>query len=186
VTGIDFSARSINYAREAAAIEGLKIHFVHKNYLEWETEEKFDLILMIMCDYSVLSPIQRADLLKKFRSLLNPGGSVLLDVYSLAAFRNRKEETVYGLNFMEGFWAREKYYGFLNTFKYINEKVILDKYDIVTAEKTRTIYNWFQFFGVDEIKQDFAASGLEIVELFGDVAGKAYSSDDNEFAVVAV
>ena len=41
---------------------------------------------MIMCDFCALSPVQRRTLVKKCHSLLNPGGAVLLDVYSMAAF----------------------------------------------------------------------------------------------------
>lgn len=80
VTGIDFSRRSIQYAVAAAEAAGLPINYVHQNYLEFETEERFDLILMIMCDFCALSPVQRGVMLKKFSTLLKPNGRVLLDV----------------------------------------------------------------------------------------------------------
>ena len=63
VTGIDFSKRSIQYAREEAIREGLSISYVHQNYLTFETEDRFDLIVMIMCDFCALSPSQRRQLL---------------------------------------------------------------------------------------------------------------------------
>jgi len=91
VTGIDFSERSIEYAKEAAAREHLSISYVKQNYLEIETEDRFDLVLMIMCDYCALSPTQRKGLLSKFHKILKPNGSVLLDVYSLSAFEKREE-----------------------------------------------------------------------------------------------
>jgi 2-polyprenyl-3-methyl-5-hydroxy-6-metoxy-1,4-benzoquinol methylase len=185
VTGIDFSARSINYAKEAAEIEGLKIHYVNKDYFDWRTDEKYDLIMMIMCDYAALSPAQRSALLKKFRKMLNPGGSVLLDVYSLSAFRRRKEVSKYGLNLMDGFWAGEKYFGFLNTYRYEKEKVVLDKYTIITDVRIRTIYNWFKYFGTHELKEEFSKNGLNIIECYGDVAGRVYSPEYDEFAVIA-
>jgi len=47
VTGIDFSKRSIQYAQQAAKDEGLSIRYVNQNYLEFGTDERFDLILMI-------------------------------------------------------------------------------------------------------------------------------------------
>ncbi|MGA1876172.1 MAG: class I SAM-dependent methyltransferase, partial [bacterium] len=49
VTGIDFSKRSIQYAQEVATREGLPIHYLNQNYLDFETDERFDLVLMIMC-----------------------------------------------------------------------------------------------------------------------------------------
>ena len=59
VTGIDFSKRSIQYAVEDAERSGLSICYVNQNYLEFGTVERFDLILMIMCDFCALSPKQR-------------------------------------------------------------------------------------------------------------------------------
>ena len=85
VTGIDFSERSIKYARNEAEQLGLSIEYINQNYLDYHTDDRFDVILMIMCDYCALSPSQRMAMLTKFNSLLQPGGSVLLDVYSLNA-----------------------------------------------------------------------------------------------------
>ena len=59
VTGIDFSIRSIQYAREDAAKKGLSVHYEHQDYLEFKTEKRFHLILMIMLDFCVLDPSQR-------------------------------------------------------------------------------------------------------------------------------
>jgi 2-polyprenyl-3-methyl-5-hydroxy-6-metoxy-1,4-benzoquinol methylase len=56
VTGIDFSSRSIAYAKEAAARERLNIRYVNRNYMDFETEDRFDLVLMIMCDFCALGP----------------------------------------------------------------------------------------------------------------------------------
>jgi len=74
------------------------------------------------------------------------GGSVLLDVYSLNVFEQREEAVSYEENPPSGFWAPEKCYGFLNTFRYMDAKVVLDKYTIVDPERTRTVYNWLQCF----------------------------------------
>ena len=133
VTGIDFSKRSIKYARKVAAEEGLTVAYVNQNYLEFETEDRFDIILMIMCDFCALSPAQRMTMLEKFQALLASGGSVLLDVYSVNAFEQREEAVSYQENLLNGFWSPEKYYGFLNTFKYEDVGVVLDKYTIVEA-----------------------------------------------------
>ncbi|MCD4754675.1 MAG: class I SAM-dependent methyltransferase, partial [Deltaproteobacteria bacterium] len=116
VTGIDFSERSIEYATEIAAREELNISYVNQNYLEFETKDRFDLVLMIMCDFCALSPTQRKGILSKFYKILRPSGSVLLDVYSLAAFDQREEAAAYEINQLNSFWSPNKYYGFLNTF----------------------------------------------------------------------
>ena len=185
VTGIDFSERSIRYAKETALQKDLHIHYVRQNYLEFETDQRFDLIIMIMCDFCALSPAQRKTMLCKFHQLLKPGGSVLLDVYSLAAFDQKKEAATYEHNLLDGFWSPEHYYGFLNTFKYENEKVILDKYTIVEEARTRVVYNWLQYFNRDSITTEFEANGLKVEEVYSDVAGTPFRPDALEFAVEA-
>jgi 2-polyprenyl-3-methyl-5-hydroxy-6-metoxy-1,4-benzoquinol methylase len=185
VTGIDFSKRSIEYARGVAAQSSLAIEYVHRNYLEFETEDRFDLILMIMCDFCALSPPQRMTMLTKFHSLLLPGGSVLLDVYSLNTFKQLEEATSFGVNLLDGFWSANKYYGFLNTFKYDDAKVALDKYTIVEPGRTRTVYNWLQYFSPEALQNELVEAGFTQQELYADVAGAPYYPGTKEFAAVA-
>jgi SAM-dependent methyltransferase len=185
VIGIDFSKRSIQYAREVALRDGLSIHYVNRNYLDFETEYRFHLILMIMCDFCALSPIQRNRILSKFYTILEPGGSVLLDAYSLKAFDQREETAMYEANLLSGFWSPNMYYGFLNTFKYDKEKVVLDKYTLVEADRTRTVYNWLQYFSPEMIQREFVECGFTIEKLYADVAGIPYDQQAIEFAVVA-
>ena len=47
VTGIDFSGRSIGYAKKMAQQNKLDINYHQQNYLEYETDKRFDLITMI-------------------------------------------------------------------------------------------------------------------------------------------
>jgi len=185
VTGIDFSKNSLKYAKQVAVQDNLNIDYVLSNYLDFKTTNRFDLIIMIMCDYCALSPKQRKTILSKFHSLLKSDGSILLDVYSLIAFNEKKESATYELNPLNGFWSSEDNYCFINTFKYQNEKVMLDKYTIFEESKRRVVYNWLQYFSTDSIKKEFADNGLIIEELYSDVAGKTFSPDSSEFAIVA-
>ena len=185
VTGIDFSENSLSYAGEVAAKENLDIEYVHANYLDFETEKRFDLIIMIMCDFCALSPGQRKIMLAKFHSLLKPGGSLLLDVHSLNYFNQREESATYELNKLNGFWSPDDYYCFVNTFKYEDEKLTLDKYVIIEESGTRIVYNWLQHFSIDSLQDEFKKSGFTVEEIYSDVAGSPYSSESSEIAIVA-
>jgi cyclopropane fatty-acyl-phospholipid synthase-like methyltransferase len=185
VTGIDFSKRSIEYAERVATREGLPINYVNLNYLDFEPDDRFHLILMIMCDFCALSTDQRKKMLSKFHTVLEPEGSVLLDVYSLTAFEEREEAARYEANLLNGFWSPNKYYGFLNTFKYEREKVVLDKYTLIEATRTRTVYNWLQYFSPEALEREFMECGLRVEKLYSDVAGSPFDSRTKEFAVVA-
>ena len=138
-----------------------------------------------MCDFCALSPIQRRQILTKFHTLLKPDGGVLLDVYSLKAFEQREETAIYEENQLNDFWSPNRYYGFLNTFKYQEEKVVLDKYTIVEADCTRIVYNWLQYFSPEGIERECAESGFKVESSYSDVAGSPFDSESKEFAVVA-
>ncbi len=163
----------------------MKIDYVHTNYLDFETTQRFDLIIMIMCDFCALSSGQRKQMLNKFHLLLKPGGSVLLDVYSLNSFDQKEEAASYELNHLNRFWSPDDYYCFVNTFKYDNERVILDKYTIIEHTRERVVYNWLQFFSEDSLRKEFEENGFKVEALYADVAGGILTPDTAEFAIVA-
>jgi len=185
VTGIDFSERSLRHAREAAQRQGLDINYINQDYLSFKSSERFRLILLITCDYCALSPANRTALLRKFGALLEPGGQILFDVYSLNAFTARQESTSFGANQLDGFWADERYYGFHSSFLYEEEKLALDKYTIVERERVREVYNWFQHFSPESLAEELATAGLRVESLLGDVAGAPFDGARPEFAIVA-
>ena len=185
VTGIDFSENSLKYAKQVAEQKGLRINYVHTNYLDFETTRSFDLITMIMCDFCALSPEQRKIMLLKFSSLLKPGGSVLLDVYSLNSFNQKEESATYELNQLNGFWSPEDYYCFVNTFKYEEEKVTLDKYTIIEASQTRAVYNWLQYFSKESLTEEFEKNAFIVESFYSNVAGETFDPEATEFALIA-
>lgn len=184
VTGVDFSKNSIEYAKTYAKKESLDINYVLQNYFEYETEEQYDIITMIMGDFCALSPLQRKLMLEKFHALLKDGGSILLDVFSLKGFEEKTEVSLYEYKLLHGFWSSNDYYGFLNTFKYEDEKVVLDKYTLVEEESSKVVYNWLQYFSEDMLLNELKDSGFNIQAIYGDVAGSNYSKNNTEFAVI--
>lgn len=186
VTGIDFSATSINHARNTASERGLAIDYVLKDYLRFETQERFDLIMMIFCDYCVIGPDKRAELLAKWRGMLAEGGALLLDVSAPAQYAAVEEFASYNYSPADGFWAAGPYYEFQNAFKYDDRRLLLFKHTIFEERRIRWIYNWLQCFDLEAITAEFAASGLKIIEHYANVAGDAPDPAATELAVVAV
>jgi len=185
VTGIDFSKNSIDYAKRVASISNLNVNYIHKNYLDFETDKKYDLITMIMCDFCALSPNQRKIMLGKFMNFLKPDGKILLDVYSVNYFKQKDELSTYELNHLDNFWSPNDYYCFINSFKYNDIKVTLDKYTIIEKKRTRVVYNWLQYFNMESLKKEFEENNLIINDIYSDVSGKDYDSGSLEFAVVS-
>lgn len=185
VTGVDFSPTSIAYAREQAGSSGQRITFQQANYLELTPVGEFDLVTMIMCDFCALSPRQRSVMLETFAGSLSSEGRLILDLYSLSAFGQKRESVVFEENLLDGFWSSQPYYGFLATFRYDVERVALDKYTIVEPRRQREVYNWLQYFSPDSLERELAEHGLVVESVLGDVAGNPFDPDGPEFAVVA-
>ena len=185
VTGIDFSPRSIEHARAHASSKGLRIDYVLADYLELETDARYDLITLIFCDLCPLSPAQRSVLLRRFHDLLTERGALLLDVCSLAAFERWTPSDVTERRLMNGFWSPGDYVGLRCSFKYEKEKVTLDKYTIVEPDTAWQVFNWLQYYDTDSLAAELEAAGLQVTETYSDVAGTPYASSADEFAVVA-
>lgn len=186
VVGLDFSENSLAYAREQASRAGQAIDYIHTNYLAFESDERFDLITLIMCDFCALSPAQRQALLSIFHRHLKPGGAVLLDLYAMPAYAAREEASLVEKNHLGHFWYEDDYYAVVNTFKYDAEAVVLDKYSLFPAGGApETVYNWLQYFSPESLSAELSAAGFEVTETFKDVGGNAFDEAAPEFAVVA-
>ncbi len=185
VTGIDFSEMFIRHATEVAKQKGLAINYVQQNYLEFETGDRFDLITLLLCDFCALSQSQRKTMWRRVYKFLKSDGSILIEVYSLNAFNQREETETYEHSPLNGFWSPENYYCFQNSFKYDEEKVILDKYTIIEEKRTRIVYNWLQYYSEDAFRKEFEENGFTVEGFYSDVTGTAISPESLEIVIVA-
>ncbi|MBN1563620.1 MAG: class I SAM-dependent methyltransferase, partial [Anaerolineae bacterium] len=80
VTGIDYSRRSIAYAKEYAAEHDLPVTYRYQNYLTLDEVAQYDVISLIYGDFCPLSPENRAQLLANVRRALKPGGRFVFDL----------------------------------------------------------------------------------------------------------
>ena len=63
--------------------------------------------------------------------------------------------------------------------------MVLDKYTLIEATRTRTVYNWLQFFSTEALEREFAECGFSVDKLYSDVAGSPFDPETTEIAVVA-
>ncbi|WP_238322155.1 class I SAM-dependent methyltransferase [Vibrio mexicanus] len=183
MVGLDFSENSLAYAKNQAKEAGIEIEYHLGNYLEYKDNRQFDLITLVMCDLCALNPSQRATLLAKFKSLLAPNGSIVLDVYTAHRFKQQAESLNVERNAMNGFWSGEDYWCIQSSFTYQSDLVTLDKYVISQEDKEWTVYNWLQHFTVDQLTNELNAHGLEIKQTYSDLRGTPFTEAD-EMAVV--
>lgn len=79
VTGYDFSTNSLAYAEKIAKDEALDIKYRYMNYLMMDDVEAYDAIMMIYCDFGVLSSEDRNILISNIYRALKPDGIFIFD-----------------------------------------------------------------------------------------------------------
>lgn len=183
VTGIDFSERSIAYARQQAAKKGKTINYIKEDYLSLAFEEAFDVITLIYCDFGVLAPDIRLRLLKKIHRALRPGGLFIMDAFTRNAYKDFSEQKTisYAKN---GFWSPEEYICVKRDCRY-GVSVILEQYNVITAENVQTYNIWNELFDEERLFHALHAAGFDSVCFYADVCGRPQSAQDETLCAVA-
>jgi SAM-dependent methyltransferase len=185
VTGVDYSRRSIDYARHAARAQQLAITYHYQNYLTFSETDAYDVALLIYGDYCVLALPQRRQLLQNIHRALRAGGHMVLDV-STRAHRARHGRQKGWSVANGGFWRPGLHLVLEQGFDYPAELIYLDQYLVLDPDKTLTVYrNWFQDYTPERITAELTAGGFRVVSLCGDLAGAPLSEASEWIGVVA-
>lgn len=182
VTGIDFSERSIGFARESARQQGMEISYRYENYLSMNLDKCFDFCTMIYCDYGALSANDRQILMHKVYKHLKPKGKFLLDVFSMEEYRAFQEGRTWEIR-EGGFWRAEKYAEFCGRYKY-SDNVTLEQTAVISDHDTAVYYLWNTCFTQELLRKEAQAAGFKVCDFWGDVAGSAYTKDSQTIAVL--
>ncbi|MDO4272049.1 MAG: class I SAM-dependent methyltransferase [Eubacteriales bacterium] len=185
VTGVDFSRRSICYARHSARKAGLDIDYICKNYLALDIDKQFGLSTMIYCDYGALSTENRRIVLQNIYKHLKPGGKLLLDVFSMVQYNKFQEQQTWELHKKGGFW-REKEYVEVKNFCKFSECVTLEQFIIISNQDIATYYLWNTYFTKETLAKEVRETGFEISGVYSDVAGKQFYEGSPTIAVLLV
>ncbi|WP_026476811.1 class I SAM-dependent methyltransferase [Alkaliphilus transvaalensis] len=184
ITGIDFSKRSIEYAKGKANERNYDINYIYKNYLEINYKNEFELVVMIYCDYGALSDNNREALLKKIYDSLKPGGKFIFDVFSLKEFEGKNENNTWYMSEESCFWKPEKHICLESHFIYegdvrLNQHIIIDK-----DGKIEIIRNWFKSYTKNTIITEVKRAGFNKIEVYSDVTGKPYTEESKTICIV--
>lgn len=182
VTGIDFSERSIEYARKSASLTGKSIEYVYQDYFTINFQNEFDIATLIYCDFGVLSPDKRKTLLDKIYTALKPGGRFFVDVFSARQYEEFTDNIT--VTFEEtGFWRATPYLCLKRDKRY-EGNLFLEQYIVITEEKQETYNLWNHAFSQPELSNDLLQAGFISVEYYSDIAGNRF--DQNSATICAV
>lgn len=174
VTGVDFSKRSIDYAKEQTERNGSGIEYLCQNYLTLDAVQQFDIITLIYCDYAVLPITDRLTLLKKVYQALKPDGKFLFDV-STPKMR-RAESRSWLLCESGGFFSEKPHLLLEAVYQYDDDdKTELRQHVVVTGEEVHDYRVLDHYFTKESLESEIQPIGFKACEFYGDVAGKEYS-----------
>lgn len=183
VTAIDFSKRSIAYAKESALKKRKHINYRYQDYLTMNYKDEFDIAVLIYCDYGVMQPEDRQVLLRKVHQSLKGGGMFVMDVFTKTHYAGFKDSL--NLKYEEsGFWLGSPHLCIERNKVYPKEH-FLEQYIIVTEENFKSYNIWNHAFARAELLSEFMAVGFEDIDFFGDVMGNPYSESGDTICAVA-
>ena len=185
VTGVDYSERSVEYAKQAAADHKLDISYRFQDYLTLKDASLYEAALLIYGDFCPLSPAQRGTLLANIYRALKPNGWFVLDVSRQdLTHPDRSSTSWYATN--AGFWKPVPHLVLEQTISYLEQGLHLDQYSIVEADGTFSVYrNWRQEYTPESIAAELAAGGFEVQSFWGDLTGMPDTTDSEWIGIVA-
>ncbi|MBI9013098.1 MAG: class I SAM-dependent methyltransferase [Clostridiales bacterium] len=186
ITGIDYSKRSLAYAKEQAADKKYDIKYINMNYLEIDYQASFDVVVLIYCDFGVLSSEYRNILLKKIHKALKPGGHFVFDVWTTAYDELTAEYKNWIVHEKQGFWKPTPHLELILKKYYQADQVSLKQHIILEEESNINVYNlWEQCYTVDTITSLLNNNEFEVKSIVGDLTGKSYDENSNLMGIVA-
>ena len=156
---------------------------MYQDYLKMEFNETFDLVLLIYCDFGVLSINDQQLLLNKINSILNEKGKLIIDVFSQQHFLNYNESNSWNA-YPAGFWRPHPHLVLEERLKYTSASVTLEQYQIVDADGIEIYRNWNKCFEKPEILQLLDLFGFGNTKVYSDLAGRAYDCNSDTLGVL--
>lgn len=184
MTGLDLSSRSLTYAREYAIKEGLEIEYHLLDYLMMDYFAYFQAVLLIYCDFCVLSPERRSLLLKRVKRSLVPGGLFIFDVFTPNQ-REEEPQTPFWEAKEEGFWSSDPHLVLEKHFYYQKEELHLNQTIVIQQEGVEVYRFWEQYYRPPEIESELIEAGFNEIEIYASIVGDTYSKGSKTMAIVA-
>jgi SAM-dependent methyltransferase len=185
VTGVDFSAGSIGYAKGSAHLKKLDINYRQQDYLDLDDENRYDLIMMIFTDFGVLLPDERQKLLTNIHRALKPGGKFLFDVLN-ENFPATEAGSKGWEAAPQGFWREGPYLALTESFYYEEQQVTLSQHVVIDEGEEAEIYRfWIHTFSHADLEDLLSSKGFRTAECSDRIIPGCdmYRSEDVTFCI---
>lgn len=179
VTGVDLSARSLNWARE----HDPDTDYLQFNYLDMEFEAAFDAATLIWCDYGALVKEDRKALLRKVNQALKPGGLFILDVFTPARYEGFKEITSWQNCPGGGFWS-DKPHLLISLDACYDGPISLSRHVVIEEDAIRDYNIWDTTFTKKPLTDEMSAFGFTPQGFYADMEGHPFSPESQTLCAV--
>lgn len=183
VTGVDYSVRSIAYAKQTAEEQGLAIDYHFQDYLTLDFTGRFDLAVMIFYDLGVLPDGDRDNLLRRVGRALRPNGYFVFDLLTPASLKPEVKE--WSVHPQGGFWRPGPYVELYQSFNYGDEAAGRLHIIIEDSGKICVYRIWDKLYTIETITEALEKNGFELVDVYGDLTGSAYAETSESMGVIA-
>ncbi len=179
VTAVDNLAGYINEIKSVVEKERLPVQAIQSGVLDFTTAERFDLALCMGNSINFFDANDMGRLLEKMHSLLNTGGHLLINSWSIAEIAIK--------NFKEKSWSQIGDWKFLTESKFLfkptrmeTESTIICK-DGTTEVKTGVDY----IFSLNEMETMLKRAGFTLKEVYSIPGRKKFSIGEPRAYLVA-
>jgi len=183
VTGMDYSQRSLEYARQAAESSGQNIEYIYQDYLTLDHQERHDAAFLIYYDIGVFGDEKRDLLLGNVRRALKPGGYFVFDVMTEKYPKDLGREWAVK---QSGFWRPDPHLVLSETFDFPEASSWVRQYVVVEQSGAATVYRtWDRGYNPDTLRPVLERAGFQLIDCYQDLTGKPFTADSTTLAAVA-
>jgi SAM-dependent methyltransferase len=171
VTGVDFSANSLAYARAEAAEAELPIKYLCQDYRHLAFKSDFDVAMMIYYDLGALSGQDRGIVLDRVYQALRPGGRFVFDVLTCEGRRRARRKPGWQVS-QGGFWRPGPHLVLTDVHRYPEDRAELDQYIVIDESGRYAVYRvWSSYFDAAAVESLVTAHGFVLEGLWSDLMG---------------
>ncbi len=185
VTGVDFSKRSIDYAKKYAQNNSMNIEYLYRDYLRLDYKDEFDIATLVLYDFTCFSPDDSKKLLSKVHSLLVKDGYFAFDIETPYSEKTHVEWRKWTRH-DNGFWKPCEYIELHQRLYYQSCNTRLDQHIIIEKNGDISDYRlWQRHYTLEEITKMLEDSGFIIKMVFSDLIGSTYEPKSKSIGIIA-
>ena len=170
VLGVDFNRESVNYALKNNCINE-NTEYRYCNYLQDAIGGKYNIAMMIYCDFGALIPDEQRILLDKIHDLLEDDGIFVFDVFGKSELSNIKEKKDWFISEGSDFWSKDPYIFTEEVKIYEKDNAVGRRYYVINQlnGKISEYIIWDQYYDEYSIGKLLDENGFKIITIKNDL-----------------